>query len=65
MDGAIEAGWFVHPQNDLIRVFQSGTQWVYQCYSSTGTRVLSKERPLDSWTWALSAPADLPGLEEA
>ncbi len=64
MDGAMEAGWFMHPKNDLIKVFLSGDQWVYQCYSSNGKRVLSKERPMDSWTWALSTPANRPDLEE-
>ncbi len=54
MDGPIKEGWFRHPQQGLINVFigKKGT-WAFQCYSDNGSRVLSKERDLDQWTWAL------------
>ena len=60
MDGTYEEGWYIHPKEDLIRVNQNDGEWVYRCYSGNGQRALSKERPLDSWTWALSqrAPKD-------
>ncbi|MFH1019257.1 MAG: hypothetical protein V1782_01395 [Pseudomonadota bacterium] len=54
MDGTYSEGWFTHPNHGLIRVFNKGGEWVYQCYSQSGQKALSKERPLDSWTWALS-----------
>lgn len=56
MDGTYSEGWFTHPNHGLIRIFfKSGEgEWVYQCYSQNGQKALSKERPLDSWTWALS-----------
>lgn len=60
MDGTYEQGWYTHPNEGLIRVSQKDGEWVYRCYSVNGQRALSKERPLDSWTWALSqrAPND-------
>ena len=54
MDGTMTEGWYRHPQLGLIRVLTNSNQeWVYICYSDSGSRVLSKEKPLDSWTWAL------------
>ena len=54
MDGTFTAGWYNHPTLGLIRVYLKGNEWVYQCYTQNGQKALSKERPLDSWTWALS-----------
>ena len=54
MDGTYTEGWFTHPTQGLIRVFLKGGEWVFQCYTKNGQKALSKERPLDSWTWALS-----------
>jgi len=59
MDGKFQDGWYQHPQLELIRIFQSGDSWVYQCYSKNGSRALSKERDLDAWTWALSQPTEI------
>ena len=57
MDGQISPGWYRHPKLGLIKVFMNENQdWVYQCYSDSGSRVLSKEKSIDSWTWALCAP---------
>lgn len=54
MDGQIIPGWFRHPKLGLIKVFANENQeWVYQCFSDSGTRALSKEKTVDSWTWAL------------
>ena len=54
MEGQITPGWFRHPQIGLIKIFSNENQeWVYQCYSDKGTRLLSKEKSIDSWTWAL------------
>lgn len=61
MDGQITAGWFRHPKLELIKVFENDKQtWVYQCYSESGKRALSKEKALDSWTWALCATTEEP-----
>ena len=57
MDGIYTEGWFTHPTQGLIRVFSKGGEWLYQCYTKNGQKALSKERPLDSWTWALSEAA--------
>ena len=57
MDGAYKDGWYNHPSLGLIKVFLNNHEWVYQCYSTNAQKVLSKERPLDSWTWALSEEA--------
>jgi len=57
MDGAMTPGWYNHPQLGLIKIFTNKhNEWVYQCYSKSGTKALSKERPLDQWTWALCEP---------
>lgn len=54
MDGQITAGWYRHPKLGLIKVFENDKRaWVYQCYSESGTRALSKEKSVDNWTWAL------------
>ncbi|MFH7319168.1 hypothetical protein ACHHRT_01005 [Desulfurivibrio sp. D14AmB] len=57
MEGSFREGWFKHPTLGLIRIFIKGPDWVYVCYTSNGEKALSKERPLDSWTWALSEPS--------
>ncbi|OKY76766.1 MAG: hypothetical protein BM485_01465 [Desulfobulbaceae bacterium DB1] len=57
MDGQYKPGWYIHPNLALIKIYQSGQSWVYRCYSSSGQKALSKERPLDQWTWALSEPS--------
>jgi hypothetical protein len=55
MDGSYHEGFFDHPGQGLIKIFKnSNEEWVFECYTSNGTKPLSKERPLDSWTWALS-----------
>lgn len=57
MDGQIYEGWYRHPKHGLIKIFANDkSTWVYQCYSASGTRALSKERIVDSWTWALCEP---------
>lgn len=54
MDGQITAGWYRHPKLGLIKIFESDKRsWVYQCYSESGKRALSKEKDMDNWTWAL------------
>lgn len=59
MDGQMIEGWYNHPRQGLIKIFINEKQeWVYQCYSDSGTRVLSKERTIDSWTWALCEPSN-------
>ena len=58
MDGTFIEGWFNHPNLGLIKIYLTGGDWVYQCYTKNGQKAVSKERPLDSWTWALSEPAD-------
>lgn len=60
MDGAYEAGWYYHPQIGLIKIHESGDKgWVYVCYSESGQTALSREKPLDAWTWALCMPKDV------
>ncbi|MDZ7641098.1 MAG: hypothetical protein U5J62_03605 [Desulfurivibrio sp.] len=54
MEGTYQEGWYNHPTLGLIRIYVSGTDWVYVCYTRNGKKALSKERPLDGWTWALS-----------
>lgn len=60
MDGQIASGWYRHPKHGLIKIFMTEkNEWVYQCFSDSGTRALSKLKTLDSWTWALcSTEAD-------
>ncbi len=64
MDGSFSEGWFTHPTLGLIRVFVKGTDWVYVCYTKNGQKALSKERPMDSWTWALSEPSYASGSSD-
>lgn len=59
MDGSYKEGWYSHPSLGLIKIFLSSQNWVFQCYTQNGQKALSRERPLDGWTWALSEPADL------
>ena len=54
MQGNYEAGWYEHPSNGLIKIYNSAAGWVYRCYTRNGDKPLSKERPLDQWVWALS-----------
>lgn len=61
MEGSYREGWFIHPNLGLIRIFIKGPDWVYVCYTRNGEKALSKERPLDSWTWALSEPSHTNG----
>ena len=60
MDGKYKEGWFKHPNLGLIKIFinEEKGEWVYQCYTESGSKVLSNERPLDQWVWALSEPRD-------
>jgi len=54
MDGQINPGFYRHPKLGLIKVFANEKQdWVYQCYSDSGSRALSTEKLIDNWTWAL------------
>lgn len=55
MEGQIIDGWYRHPKLGLIKIFENINKkaWVYQCYSDSGARALSLEKPLDAWTWAL------------
>lgn len=59
MDGRYKDGWYTHPNLGLIRIFLKDYDWFYQCYTQNGSKPLSKERALDSWTWALSEPANI------
>jgi hypothetical protein len=60
MDGSYTEGWYNHPNLGLIKIYVSGSQvWVFQCYTKSAQKALSKERPLDGWTWALSEPANV------
>ena len=61
MDGAYKDGWYIHPSLGLIKISLNDHEWVYQCYSQNAQKALSKERPLDSWTWALSEEAPMMG----
>jgi len=54
MEGSYTEGWFTHPTIGLIRISQKNMDWYYQCYTRNGQKAVSKERPLDTWTWALS-----------
>jgi len=55
MEGGCKEGWYEHQSMGVIKIFQNQNgSWVYQCYTSNGAKPLSRERPLDSWTWALS-----------
>ena len=58
MDGMFAEGWYEHPSLGLIKIYLKSGEWVYQCYTKNGQKALSKERPLDSWTWALSEPSE-------
>ena len=61
MDGQITAGWYQHPKLGLIKIFEDSKRtWVYQCYSDSGMRALSKEKAIDQWIWALSITAPTP-----
>ncbi len=61
MDGGFKEGWYKHHTLGLIRVFVDRTgSWVYQCYTKNGAKPLSRPRPMDSWTWALSEEAEEP-----
>ena len=58
MEGKIIAGWYQHPKLGLTKIFENDQQmWVYQCFSDSGQRALSREKEIDSWTWALCTPA--------
>lgn len=56
MDGQYIPGWYIHPNLGLIKIYQRDATWVYQCYTKSGSKPVSRERPLDQWTWALSEP---------
>lgn len=60
MEGKFSEGWYQHPTMGLIRVYVNGGDWVYVCYTRNGQKPLSKERKMDSWSWALSEPAHTP-----
>ncbi|MBU0730863.1 MAG: hypothetical protein KKA70_14090 [Proteobacteria bacterium] len=57
MDGTFQEGMYTHPNLGLIKILFKNNNWVYQCYTKSGDKPLSKERPLDQWTWALSEAA--------
>jgi hypothetical protein len=54
MDGPFRDGMYSHPSLGLIKIFTKNDTWVYQCYTSSGTKPLSTPKPLDQWTWAMS-----------
>lgn len=54
MDGQFKEGWYNHPNLGLIKISEKGSSWVYRCYTRNGQKPVSKERALDTWTWALS-----------
>ncbi len=57
MDGAYSEGWFQHPNFGLLKIHKnSGQTWVYECYTTSGSKAVSKERPLDLWIWTLCQP---------
>jgi hypothetical protein len=58
MEGQTQEGWYNHPSLGLIKILKKGNNWYYQCYNTKGTKSLSKEKPLDQWTWALSEARD-------
>jgi len=58
MEGPYAVGWYRHPSLGLIRVFVEKGVWLYRCYSESGDRVLSRDKTLDSWTWAFSVSTD-------
>jgi len=65
MDGLMTQGWYDHPQLGLIKIFENKkNNWVFVCYSKKGTRILSKERALDQWTWALCESSQRDDLPE-
>lgn len=57
MNGPITDGMYNHPTLGLIKIFNKGGDWVYQCYNKIGTKPLSTPKPLDQWTWAMSEEA--------
>ncbi|MFC1524704.1 hypothetical protein ACFL6N_07935 [Thermodesulfobacteriota bacterium] len=64
MDGTYQEGMYSHPSLGTIRIFQKNNNWVYQCYTTRGHKPLSRERPIDPWTWALSEPMESFTAEE-
>lgn len=56
MDGPFKEGFYNHPKLGVIRIFQKEGGWVYQCYTQNGQKAVSRERSIDTWTWALSEP---------
>lgn len=60
MEGKITGGWYQHPKLGRIKIYENDKrEWVYQCYSESGQRALSKEKNLDAWVWALCFPAPI------
>ncbi len=60
MDGPVTEGWYQHPQWGLIEVFKKKGRWVYVCYTSDGSKALSRPRDMDPWIWALSEEGQEP-----
>ena len=57
MEGPVKEGFYNHPNNGVIRIFQKENgNWVYQCYTQNAQKAISREKSLDNWTWALSEP---------
>jgi hypothetical protein len=56
MDGPVKEGFYNHPNLGVIKIFQKNESWVYQCYTRNTQKAVSRERSLDTWTWALSEP---------
>lgn len=54
MEGPYKEGWYTHPNLGLIKITRGEADMVYQCYTKNAQKPLSKERPLDAWTWTLS-----------
>ena len=58
MDGQVTTGWYRHPKLGLIKIFvNEKREWVYQCFSESRARALSREKEMDNWTWALCKSA--------
>ncbi|MBW1792479.1 MAG: hypothetical protein JRJ14_09545 [Deltaproteobacteria bacterium] len=57
MEGPVKEGFYTHPNSGVIKIFQKENgSWVYQCYTQSGQKAISREKSLDTWTWALCEP---------
>ena len=57
MEGPVKEGLYNHPSQGVIKIFHKENEsWVFQCYTKNGQKAISREKSLDTWTWALSEP---------